>query len=292
MSLTLGVFAASGPFEPDCFDAGADRLRRRGLSLIEAPGIRARAGFLAGDDAHRVKGLLRLTERSDVDAFIAARGGYGLTRILDRLPAEALLERLGDRPVVGFSDVTALHLHLLSAGGRALHGPVLTQLPHLPEEDVERLLGHLGAAGTAPPRELSASGPVLRSGRAEGPVWGGNLALVAALVGTEALRLPPKGVLLLLEDVGETTYRLDRLLTQLRAAGVLARARGVLLGEFVDCRPARPDQPTAEAVLAERLGDLGIPVLAGFPVGHGARNAPIPLGRTAVLDAAAGTLSW
>ncbi len=113
--------------------------------------------------------------------------------------------------------------------------------------------------------------------------------MLAPLVGTRFLDLP-EGALLLLEDVGEAPYRVDRLLTHLRLAGVLDRVGGVVLGDFVGCVAPRPGEPTVEEVLAERLGDLGVPVRAGFPVGHGRRNGTLPLGAWAELDADAGTL--
>lgn len=282
---TLGVFAGSGPFDSARLAAGWARLEARGFRLVSAPDLDARHGFLAGPDAARVRGLEALLARSDVDALIAARGGYGLTRILARLDPAAF--RAAAKPVIGFSDVTALHALLVGAGLEVIHGPVLTQLAELGDPDVDGLCQRLlGAPG---PR-ISADGPTLRSGRAEGRLFGGNLAVLAALLGTPFLRPPPEGFLLLLEDVGEKTYRLDRLLTQLRSSGFLANARGIVLGDFHRCDPAQEGHPTASEVLEERLGDLGIPVLAGLPIGHGSRNRAVPLGRRARLDADAGLL--
>lgn len=280
---TLGIFAGSGPFEPDRLEAGVDRLRELGFTLRPAPGIEARTGFLAGDDDARRRGIETLLDEDAVDALVAARGGYGLTRILDGLPVERF--RDARKWIVGFSDVTALHAHL-SGAIETIHGPVLTHLGALEGDEALRLAAIL--RGDRPP-PLDADGPVLRAGVAEGPLYGGNLAVLAALAGTPSLR-PPEGAILLLEDVGEITYRLDRLFTQLRASGFLRRMAGIALGDFVDCRPAREDHPTALEVARERLGDLGVPVAAGFPVGHGARNQPVVLGRPYRLDASAGRL--
>lgn len=282
--LRLGVFAGSSAFDPGRYRAGADRLRDRGVTLVEAPGLHGRLGFLAGSDADRTAGLAALAADERLDGLIAARGGYGLTRLLGRLDPR----RLGRRPVAGFSDVTALHLVLQSAGHRSIHGPVVTQLPSLPDEDLDRLLELLGGSPASP---LPAAGPVLAAGRARAPLWGGNLALVTALLGTPHLR--PRGpLILLLEDVGESTYRLDRLLTQLLDSALRPHLAGVALGAFVDCRPAQADHPSAEAVLAERLSELGVPVVAGFPIGHGDRNAAVPLGAEVTLDADGRRLSW
>lgn len=275
----LGIFAGSGPFDPERFERGVERLSTFGFDVVRAPGIEAQTGFLAGSDEHRAEGFRWLLECAEIDALIAARGGYGLTRILDRLDPGRFAT--ADLRVVGFSDVTALHTHLLSHGLSSWHGPVVTQLPTLPEADLAALESGLRGDPIAP---VEAEGPVLSGGRAEGPLWGGNLAVFAALVGTPALRLPTEPVVLLLEDVGETTYRIDRTLTHLRSAGVLDRVAGVALGDFIDCRAAQPSHPGVLEVLEERLGSLGIPVLAGIPVGHGRRNRLLPLGRRVLLD--------
>lgn len=281
---TLGVFAGSGPFEPARLDAGENRLRALGYTLRRASGIEARSGFLAGEDENRARGIIELLQSDDVDALIAARGGYGLARILDRLPTAAFTE--AQKWIVGFSDVTALHTHL-SGALETIHGPVVTHLGTLGGGSEGSALAAI-LRGERPP-DLVADGPVLRSGRAEGPLFGGNLAVLASLLGTPAFSVP-KGAILLLEDVGEVTYRLDRLFTQLLSAGVFEDIAGVALGDFIDCRPARPDHPTALEVARERLVPLGVPIRAGFPVGHGTRNQPVVLGRAYRLDAEAGRL--
>ncbi|MET9929767.1 LD-carboxypeptidase [Streptomyces sp. NPDC006324] len=142
--------------------------------------------------------------------------------------------------------------------------------------------GHLHAALFGPPpRSLPLNGPVLVAGQATGPLAGGNLTMLAASAGTPT---PPRteGRVLLLEDVGEDPYRLDRALTQLRRTGALYRAAAVVLGDFTDCGP--PDQ--VAAVLRDRLADLGVPVAAGLLAGHGPRQLTVPLGAEAVLDTA------
>lgn len=283
MNVRVGVFAGSSAFAAERYEAGAERLRALGVELVEAPGLRAREGFLAGPDADRATGLSALASQP-LDAIIAARGGYGLTRILGALEPERFRT-----PVVGFSDVSALHLLLQGHGLGSIHGPVVTQLPALPDADVERLLGLVQGL---PPEPLCADGPVLAPGAVSAPLWGGNLAVLCALLGTRHLRLPEQPILLLLEDVGEATFRLDRYLTQLVDSDLWSRVAGVVVGDFVDCRPGQPDHPTVEAVLAERLGRRAVPVLCGFPIGHGARNAAVPLGVPAHLDTAARTLSW
>lgn len=276
---TLGIFAGSGPFERSRLEAGMAPLEALGFRFVDAPDIDSREGFLAGSDEVRAQGVLELLERSEVDAIIAARGGYGLTRILDRLPSRSFAT--AQKWVVGFSDVTALHAHLTGVI-RTVHGPVLTQLGGLGPEvagDLSRIL-----SGGLPPA-LTADGPAWNEGYVEGILWGGNLAVLGALCGTAYLHPPSEPTLLMLEDVGETTYRLDRQLTQLLAAGWPRQLVGVVLGDFHDCRPAQPSHPTALAVLEERLRPLGVPVVSGFPIGHGPRNRPVVLGHPYALTA-------
>lgn len=269
--LNIGVFAASGPVDPTQIEPGLHILASAGHTVVKSPNLLDRVGFLAGPDDDRIKHLHAFIERDDLDVLMAARGGYGLTRILDRLNPH-LFEK-SQKPIIGFSDVTALHTWLIGHGLTAVHGPVVTQLPKLTSEQVHACLRAM--SGYRPP--IFADGPVLTSGEAQGLLWGGNLAVLTAMLGTPALK-PPPGFILLLEDVGETTYRVDRTLTQLHTSGLLAQAKGIILGDFVACNPAQAGHPELSEVLNERLGRLGIPVLAGAPIGHGSRNYPVTLG--------------
>lgn len=281
----IGIFAPSSPFEAARFEAGLDVLRKLGFPTVVHPQAHARQGYLAGSDDARRQALLDLLADPAVGAVMAARGGYGVARWADSLEANSLT---ADKPVVGFSDVTALHSVLQSRGARqSIHGPVVTQLPGLPEADAQALAALLRDPTTT--ATLAAAGPALAPGRATGPLVGGCLSIVTAAAGTPLLHVP-EGAILLLEEVQEAPYRLDRMLTQLHLAGVLDRVAGVALGDFVQCAKQRPTDPEAIEVLAERLGARGVPVLAGLPIGHGARNHPVVLGRTATLDSDAGTL--
>jgi muramoyltetrapeptide carboxypeptidase len=246
-----------------------------------------RDGFLAGSDDARLEELTAALTNPDVRAIVCARGGYGLMRILSRLPIDLLRER--PRPIVGFSDVTALHAWAARAGVVALHAPVVTQLGDLPREDADALVGLLES--TTPPPPLGGLRLVAGSGVAEGPLVGGNLEIVSRLVGTP-FAFDLDGAVLLLEDVGERPYRVDRALTQLELSGAFRRLAGAVLGDFVGCVEKDGSPPTVEEVLRERLGRFGVPILAGAPVGHGRRNRALPLGVRVRLDGAAGTLTF
>jgi muramoyltetrapeptide carboxypeptidase len=280
----VAVVAPASPFEREPFEAGLRVLGNR-YDAVWDDGVFARRRYLAGDDARRLEELARALEDPAVRAVFAARGGYGCLRLLPGLAGRAGLAALPPKAVVGFSDLTALHLALQAAGWASVHGPVVTQLAGQPPEAVERLFGLLEDARTpAPPLR----GTPVAGGVAEGPLVGGNLSLLTRLLGTPWLP-PLDGAVLLLEEVGERPYRLDRMWTHLALAGVLRRVRGLALGAFTDCEERDADYGSAD-VVAELARETGLPCVAGLPVGHGPRNLAVPLGVAVRLDGAAGTL--
>jgi len=213
-----------------------------------------------------------------------ARGGYGATRLLARL---AMIGPAAAKPLVGFSDITALHMWLQSRGTISIHGPVLTQLGLLPGETRQRLFHLLESPLPAP--ALRASDTCV-PGVVEGPLLGGTLSVVTRLLGTPYLP-SLEGAILLLEDVGERPYRLDRMWTHLELAGVFRQVRGIALGSFTNCEERDADYSAAD-VLRELAAATALPCAAGFPIGHGAANEPVPLGARVRLDAAARSLAF
>jgi len=269
------IVAPSGPIPEERFARGVALLQARGYRVdVRLPTASAR--YLAGSDEERRATLLSAFEDPDTRCVWAARGGYGATRLLPSLPLAALAR--ADKALVGFSDVTALHLALAAHGGRSVHGPVVTTLPELPTAAVDRVLGLL-AAPARPPAPLV--GVPLVPGIAEGPLYGGCLALVVHLLGTPYLP-SLRGAILFLEDVDERPYRLDRMWTHLRQAGALEGLAGVALGEFCGC-----DDPagafTGAGLLGELAAELGVPVATGLPFGHGRDNRALPHGARARL---------
>lgn len=281
----VAVVAPAGPVPREAFAAGAAILEAR-YRLVHDERIFARNGYLAGDDDARAAELSRALADPSLEAVFCARGGYGLTRILDRLDAAAFAR--APKLVVGFSDVTALHAWAARAGVTSLHAPVVTQLGKVPAEDREALFALCESPSPPPPLGGLRA---LHAGRAEGRLVGGNLEMLTRLVGTPwALDLA--GAVLFIEDIGERPYRIDRQLTHLRLAGALDRLAGVVVGDFVGCTEKDGSGPDAEAVIGERLGGRGVPVVAGAPIGHGERNRALPHGARVRLDAAAGTLEF
>lgn len=233
-------------------------------------------GYFAATDEVRGDALAEAMLDDTVDAILCARGGYGSMRILDALPWAQFAQR--PKPIIGFSDVTAIHLTANALGIPTVHGPNATGLGR-GGTAAERasLIATLEDLPRSPWTELV----VLAPGEARGVVVGGNLALVEAMAAAGRL-VVPKGAVLVLEDVTERPYRIDRMLTSLRLGGHLANASAIVFGQFTQCEPG-PDGVTVGDVVRDRTRDLGIPVVAGAPFGHGKPNHAFWLGREASL---------
>ncbi|MCS6899417.1 MAG: LD-carboxypeptidase [Myxococcales bacterium] len=276
----VAVFAGSSPFDPTLAWRGLGWLASR-YRLRFDRSIFERHGYLAGSDERRRQELSSYLADASVRALIAVRGGYGLSRIVHEIDWSLLREY--PRWIVGFSDVTALHVEAARLGIASIHGPMVAALGRGDTWTRSHVLSIL----ETPLAPFYLAGlRTVHPGVAEGPLAGGNLTMLHACAAAGRLSLP-EGCILLLEDVTERPYRLDRMLTTLQAGGHLAKVSGVLLGDFTDCDPG-PDGVTAEQVLGERLGVLGVPVLSGAPVGHGLRNLPMVLGRWILLDGGKG----
>ncbi|MBG6090089.1 LD-carboxypeptidase [Actinomadura viridis] len=319
----VAVIAPSGPVVPARLEAGCDLLRELGLKVSVGGHALDRTGLgghahgghahdgsgaagpedvpdgwhrLAGGDAARAADLAAAWCDPEVRAVLCARGGYGATRLLGRLDWDALAAATrGTAPKIlhGSSDVTALHvafgarLGITTSFGPMIAGELLAE----GTGDRARSLAHLRAAlfgngGDGDGGDTAgATGPVegthaLRPGRCEGLLTGGTLSLLAALLGTPDAPPPAAGRIVFLEDVSEAPYRIDRMLTQLLQAGWFDGAAGVVLGSWTGCG----DPAELDAVLAGRLGPLGVPVLAGVPVGHGPCQLTLELGAPYRLD--------
>jgi muramoyltetrapeptide carboxypeptidase len=292
----LGVVAPAGPVRLDRLTAGLDRLGDA-FRLVLAPSLTAPRdpalpSYLQAADDVRLAELEAMLADPDIRAILLARGGYGVTRILPRLDPELL--RRDPKPIVGFSDATALLAWAYAAGVRGIHGPVGVQLGDLPADDVARLITMLtdpAPRGREPWRLHGVGAGVHR-----GPLIPANLTLATVLLGTP-WALPLDGAVALFEEVGEKPYALDRYLTQLMLAGALARPVAVLLGDLTRCTDPSPpsgvpDAPEAARLTClERLAAAGRPAAWGAPVGHGQVNAAVPFGAACELDVEAGVLT-
>jgi muramoyltetrapeptide carboxypeptidase len=277
------IVAPAGVFDQEKLLAGVACLSAAGLVPRYDDGIFAKARYLAGDDARRTEELRRALVDPEIKAVWTARGGFGATRIVTSFDPSRLMPT--PRWLVGFSDTTALHALLARAGIASMHGPNVTTLPTWSEAARNETFALL-----ARPAKTTYQGSLRVPGaRASGTLLGGNLTVLAAMVGTAAL---PSfaGAIVLLEDVGERPYRLDRSLTQLVQAGAFAGARGFVIGQLTGCEEAVGNEWTALEVITDVLAPLGLPVLGGLPFGHEASARAVLLGVAAELDARAGTL--
>ena len=272
----VAIIAPASAFDRPSFESGLTLIASR-YDAHHGAGIFERHRYLAGSDDRRLRELTDALLDPEIKGVFCARGGYGATRLLQYL-ASVQLPAL--KPLVGFSDITALHLWLQSRGSVSIHGPVLTQLPKLPVETHQRLFALLESS--TPAAALRATDTYV-AGVAEGPLLGGNLSVVSRMLGTPYLA-SLDGAILLLEDLGERPYRLDRMWTHLALAGVFSRVRGIALGSFTNCEEKDADYSAGD-LLRELANATRLPCAAGFPIGHGAMNEPVPLGVRVRLDA-------
>ena len=269
------VIAPSGPFDRTLVLRGLGWLGQRYRVEFDWS-IFEREGFLAGSDARRLDELNRALSDPELGAIVAARGGYGLTRIAHLAEYGALLRH--PKWIVGFSDITALHVEATALGIASIHGPNAAALGRSDDWTRNRFIRAL----EAPETPLDFSGlKCLVAGAASGPLAGGNLSLLFACQATGRLHLP-EGAVLVVEDVTESAYRVDRMLSALLAGGALDRVAGVVVGDFTDCPDSQ--RVSVQAVVQERFGSLGVPVLAGLEVGHGRYNEFVQLGALAEID--------
>jgi len=282
---------------PNASDLAAEWLEDRGFVPLIMPASRTRLDapyeYLAGTDAQRLDDLHAAFAAPDIGAVWCLQGGFGSWRLLDKLNFDLL--RQNPKPFIGYSDITALHLAMQRhAGFVTFHGPMLAQdLVAGKREPTEShllamLSGQIGqGAWIQPPPDTRAV--ELVAGTASGRLIGGNLALIAALIGSRH-EIDTRDAILFFEDVNEALPRVDRLLSQLAAAGKFDGVKGVVVGNFTRIAGTNLDDAQAQSLLypllLEQFGARGIPVLAGWPSGHGEPNLTLPLGARVTLDTA------
>jgi len=277
----IAVLAASSPSERARIEYAARRIEARGHRVTLANNIDHRhRGYLAGTDDERVEELNRFLRSAEIDAFFFARGGYGAMRILERIDYAAMAAN--PRPLVGFSDITALHQAIaLHSGVGGFHGPMLNLDFHdaLSPENEEWLWSML--AGEAPLTHAFAADDVVQEGEAEGMLFGGCLALTTSLAGTPWDFWIDDGIWFW-EDVDEPVYRLDRMLTHLGLSGRMKTIRGVIIGALKSCG----NDADLRAFLREFFQSFDIPVVQNLPFGHHGNNLLMPIGTRVRLSTA------
>lgn len=281
-----------GLVEPAGYSAGLEAITRvaatiEGMGLVPRFGahVGERYGYLAGTDERRAADINAMYADDTIRAVFAIRGGWGAARILPLLDWRMI--RSHPKLLIGFSDVTALHLAFAARAGFAtIHAPnAASSWP----ETSWNALWWLAFAGVLP--TLEAGGSTITGGTARGVLMGGNLTVLSTLLGTPFV--PNfEGAILVLEDVGEAEYRIDRMLAQLALAGILRRAAGVVFGRCTRCNSGEPDYAgfTIPDLMRQYLGPLGVPVIEGADIGHVRGQLSLPFGCMAELDADARTI--
>jgi muramoyltetrapeptide carboxypeptidase len=315
---TVMFIAPAGPPKKDEVLRGKQRIEGLGYNVKMRDDLFDVEGYLAGTDERRAEELMEAFLDDEVDGVLCVRGGYGCMRILDQLDFDKI--RQHPKVLLGFSDITALHAALQAKAGLvSFHGPGpasgLGSEKGPTDFTVKSLLqaidDEVATANPAPGEVAAATGDATSdytievpdsvakvasygAGRATGRLVGGNLSLISALEGTP-YAIDCRDAILLIEDVNEAPYRIDRMLAQLKLAGKLDKIRGAVLGQFTT-EFVREDKLTDDArfdtngVLAQYFKDAGIPVLVNYPIGHHDQNATVPLGAQVEIDADACTL--
>ena len=286
--------------DPDRIAAAVRTVEYFGLRMKMGRNVRKQTGYVGGTIAQRVSDVHDMFRDPEVKAVFTIRGGYGSAQLLDDIDYDLI--RQNPKIFLGFSDITAMHLAIHQKTGLVtFHGPVtLSKFTGYTQEHFRRAMFDpkpIGSLSNPPPSDPLRPVHTLRTvkpGKARGPLIGGNLSLIASLMGTP-YEIDTRGKILFIEDVGEQPYSIDRMLTQLRLSGKLKNAAGIIFGECEDCR--RSDyKPSFDAtfslgeVVDNILGELQIPVLSGLTIGHTDDQLTLPLGVMATLDADKGEL--
>lgn len=297
---TIGLITPASAVSRQAFEKAVENLETMGFVVKYTDNMSVRKGFLAGTDQQRLDDLHQMFEDPDIDGVVCARGGYGSGRLLPHINYDLI--KANSKVLIGYSDITALLYGIHQKTGLVcFHGPVgASEYSEFTEKGFEQVL----VKGKAPKFERPKAWeektdsaydftPIVE-GTAEGALVGGNLSLMCSLMGTP-YDIDFTDKIVFIEEVGESPYRVDRMLTQLLNSGKLAQAKGVAMGVFNSCE-TKPDDPdfalstSLENVLKDRFSDFSIPVLYGLPIGHIDDNATLPFGVQAELDVEQGSL--
>ena len=277
----IRIVSPSGVIDPSYIDGASERLRRWGFEVSEGLHARDSFGRFAGTDDARLADMAEALNDPTLDLILCARGGYGMQRIIDRVPKI-------NKPILGFSDITALHQLSAISHQPSLHGVMCKHIDTLSEDG--EVLQALRAALRGETLDYSMPAHSLnRIGEATAPIVGGNLSVLYGLQGTpyglpEVIRQMPVAPILLIEDICERHYHIDRMMRNLRLSGVLANLSGLIVGQFSDCEDdsSMPAQTIQQTIL-EAVADYSYPILFDTPCGHVERNLPIWLHQPATL---------
>ena len=267
----IRIISPSGVIDPAYIDGAVDRLRAWGYKVSVGAHARDVWGRFAGRDEDRLADIVEALRDPEVDYILCSRGGYGLQRIIDRIPPIT-------KPVIGFSDITALHQLSAISHQPSVHGIMCKHIATLPEDSEPLQMLRRALDG----EELTyhwSSHPLNREGEAFAPIVGGNLSVLYGLQGTphslqnSAIRI--QFPILLIEDICERHYHIDRMIRNLRMSGVLAHLSGLIVGQFTDCEDDPMMNQTVYETIKEAVADYDYPLIFNAPIGHVEHNLPL-----------------
>ena len=274
----IRIISPSGAIDPSYIDGATARLRAWGIKVSEGAHARDARGRFAGTDEERLADLNEALQDESVDMILCSRGGYGMQRIIDKVAPVT-------KPIIGFSDITALHQLSGINHQPSLHGIMCKHIATLPE-DSEPMVALRQLLAGAPMEYRWESHPLNRPGQAFAPIVGGNLSVLYGLQGTPygLSKLSYQFPILLIEDIAERHYHIDRMIRNLRLSGVLAHLSGLIVGQFSDCEDDKLMGESIYETIKEAVADYDYPVLFNAPIGHVEHNMPLWLGRTARME--------
>ncbi|MXQ55325.1 S66 peptidase family protein [Shimazuella alba] len=281
----IGIIAPASPIDPHLTYQAIDQLSEIGYEPVLGEAIFDQLGFLAGYDEDRLTDFHKMFADKTIDAILCLRGGYGSMRMIDQIDYDLI--RCNPKWLIGYSDITTLlNAIYQETGVMTMHGPMLAELLGSVHTNWWSELWRRVSNPTCPymyPNIKKAQ--CLFPGEAAGPIIGGNLTLLAASLGTP-YEINTTDCILFIEEVGENPYRIDRMLTQLRLAGKLQTANGIIFGDFTDCKaPDHKPSIPVETILLNHMQQVCTPSYIGLPAGHSLPNYPIPIGAPTYMDA-------
>lgn len=269
---TVGIIAPSRLILPNQLESALEVFKSWGLDVRQGHSLYASHGYFAGSDTQRLADLQGFINDSSIKAIFCARGGYGMTRIIDQVDLNPLHEN--PKWIIGFSDITALHLKLSKNKLSSVHGLMPVQFEYFDAQGSIQSLKNLLFEGRgkveAPPHEFN------RPGQCQAEMIGGNLSLIADSLGTNT-EIDPAGKVLFIEEIDEYLYKIDRMLVQLKRAGKFDRLAGVLIGDFSQMKDTQiPFGQSLEEIIINKFREYDYPVGFGFAIGHEIPNYSIP----------------
>ena len=272
-SPNIHIVAPAGAVNKEQVQKGIKYLSSLHLSCIAGSSLYRKNGYLAGSDAKRLKDLQLALDDSKTAAIWMARGGYGTTRIIDQLRWTKFFKK--PSWIIGFSDITALHIYLSNHSIPSIHGPMVTQAADKIHTDAIRLVTSILKNDL--PEYLLRATTHNRTGKVKAEITGGNLTLISSTIGT-ATEIITDNKILFIEEVGEAAYRIDRMLVQLKRAGKLKKLKGLIVGHMTDITQEKEFGKTVSEIILEHTQEYNFPICFGFPAGHEAPNMPLILG--------------